>query len=716
MKKRTWHYGKSIPALLLLLSTIPFSAIPFAAARNTDIDIDNSCSACSRRTNDSINVFHRRSIRVNQAGYLPDEPGKTAYSASTGGSFHVIDSAGGSVFTGELRKAGDYAYPAFSADGFINSLTKDYSFKSAAAPNEAIYIADFSDLKEPGRYRLAREGDTSASFLIHPAVYDKVFEKVLFFFGANRCGKTDSWMHGACHLKDGSQLGTAFTGRLAGGWHDCGDHGKYSETIAYTALVLSLGYAIWPNKAPDLYGAGYSEKTPDGVPDLLGEAKVGIDYIYNLYAVSKDQGLLDTMDMYHSVGQGPGMDHGYWGVPEKQDEAPLASGGPDRPVAKGIGSNVAGSYAAGLALFSAAWKKRDPEYASKLEKAAIDIYDNIVLKKRGSATKMPCCYTGGGPTKDDEAMAALALWYATGDSRFGFDLLENPALGQYSLAGFNSGEFPAGMMAGPQFHHGGWPTDYQTAHAFVVYGLAKLILPDAATATRFGVPSATRDSLLTDIQAHMAKSINIGSNGSKLIGTTGMHADEPYHGLFTSVEWGFNRYNLGMVTEVFMYYDLTGNKAYAEVGIDNLNYLLGANPYDISFVMGCGDRNLQHPHNRASNPDGGNQGGSPYPYTIPTGAVMGGVMPGKPLSDIWQEYIATETCIDFAAQAVFPLLILGSGEDVTTSIGGKAGRRATAAKAHGSSDGHDALGRKSRNIRKGGKTLSKVFQKAHQEK
>jgi len=297
---------------------------------------------------------------------------------------------------------------------------------------------------------------------------------------------------------------------------------------------------------------------------------------------------------------------------------------------------------------------------------------------------------------DDEAMAALALWYATGESRFGFDLLQNPALGQNPLAAYNQGEFPTGLMGISQFNPGGWPTDFENAYPFVVYGLAKLILPDAATATRFGVPSATRDSLLTDIRANLAYSIRVGSNGSKTIGTTGIHADEPYHGLFTSEDWGFNRYNLGLVTEVFMYYDLTGDKTYEGIGIDNLNYLLGANPYDISFVMGCGDRNLQHPHNRASNPDGYNQAGTAYPYTIPTGAVMGGIAPGKLLQDNWQIYTASETCIDFAAQAVFPLLILGSGGSGTTAVGEKSVTRASVSSVQRRVDKLDVLGRKNR--------------------
>src|SRR5690606_37574558 len=55
-------------------------------------------------------------------------------------------------------------------------------------------------------------------------------------------------------------------------------------------------------------------------------------------------------------------------------------------------------------------------------------------------------------------------------------------------------------------------------------------------------------------------------------------------------------------------------------------------------------------HNRAANPEGYNAGGFPYPYQSPKGALMGGCHPKKVLIDEWQDYINTETCIDFSAQ------------------------------------------------------------------
>jgi hypothetical protein len=637
--------AKRLAFALVAIHVFPASA----RAQDAPISIDNTCATCSRRMNDSLNVHHRRALRVNQVGFLPEQARKTAFAAVAGGGpYQVVGADGRVAFTGTLQNIGTYPRPRMIAQGYIDNVTPDYSFESALGTPEDLYLADFSGLKEPGRYRVVHGMDTSAAFLIHPAVYGKVLEKVLFFFGASRCGRTDSWFHGACHLKDGSHLGAAYAGRLAGGWHDCGDHGKYGETQAYAAMVLSLAYAIWPDRAPDRYGKSHAENSPDGIPDLLAEAKVGVDFIYSLYSVSKELGLLDSSDMLHSVGMGPGMDHTNWDLPERQDAAPQGSGGADRPVARKIGANVAGSYAASLAFLSAAWKSRDPSYSAKLEQAAIDIYDGIVAKRPGSPTSMPCCYAGGGPTPDDEAMAALSLWYATGNFRFGSDLMKK--------------------TAAKPFHHGGWTTDYGNIHAFVLYGFAKLILPDPITASKYGIAGGARDSLLADIRAGLKESISIGSNGDFTL-FPGIKADQPYHGVFTSVDWGFNRYNLGVVNEILMYFDLTGDRAYGGVGLDNINYLLGANPYDLSFIMGCGDRNLQHPHYRAANPEGFNQKGDVYPYRVPVGAVMGGARPEDVLRDNWQYYVSTEACIDFAAQAVFPLLILSQGDGSSVSIG-----------------------------------------------
>lgn len=689
--------------------------------------IDNTCASCGRRLLDSLNFYNVHPIRVNQVGYKPADSHKTAFYASTTAnpattSFSVVRSDGVSVYNGTLASLGDYSSlkAKMLIKGYYNSISPLYSFGDTAAQvgKEFLWKADFGPLNDSGTYRIAVGKDTSLAFDIRETVYNDVFETALKFFGAQRCGNTNSWFHAACHTKDGSGVG--HEGELQGGWHDCGDHGKYGETEGFAASMLALAYAAMPEKAEDRYGASYNDTLPfgnDGIPDLLNEAKVGADYIYRLYTVSKTEGLIAKNDMYHSVGMGPGMDHLFWDVPEHQDAQVQGKGGPDRPVTAGIGSNVAGMYIVSLALVGRSWEPFDADYSQKLIAAAEDIYANVMMKNLYKGTKEPCCYDGGGQQQDDPAFAAVALWYATGKSKYGYDLYQNASLGHLNAgqSNYNIGEFATGLlgngpitaggkMTGGYFDLGGWTTDFQQDNQLALYAFGKLILKDSATALKYGVSPVMRDSLLLDVMTGLKRGISIGSNGSDNATFPGINVDQPYHGVFTSGGWGFNRYNMGKVTEIFLYWDLeqkvqfwknlkprvaaweaAGKKdggivpgrlarpevysfidawtpstdsIYLRVGIDNLNYQLGVNPWDLSFIMGAGSKNLQHPHNRAANPEGYNAGGVPYKYKVPKGALMGGCKPGSPLKDYWIDYTVTETCIDFSSQLVFPTQIM----------------------------------------------------------
>jgi len=666
--------------------------------------IDNTCASCGRRALDSLNYNAIHSIRVNQVGYRTQDGHKTAFlggmtATANASSFQVIDSAGKIAYAGNLNFLGrfDSLKARIYIKGYYNSINLLYSFGDSikAAQAEYIWKLEFGALHNEGKYRIVVGSDTSLPFDIRETIYNDVFETSLKFFGAQRCGNTKSWLHKACHTKDGSALG--HEGDLQGGWHDCGDHGKYGETEGFAASMLAMAYAALPEKAEDRYGESYDDTLPfgnDGIPDLLWEAKIGADFVYRLYKRSKADGLVARGDMYHSVGTGPSEDHLFWDKPENQDAQVLGKGGPDRPVTAGIGSNVAGMYITSLALVGASWEPFDPVYAKELVDAAEDLYANVLMKKLGVATTEPCCYDGMGQMQDDPALATVALWYATAKPKYGYELYQNTAYGTNVTDQWNQGLFHTGLLSRSSatqngyFDLGGWTTDFQQTNQLALYGFGKLILKDSVTAAKYGLTPVMRDSLLHDVMTGLWRGISIGSQGKDLTSYPGIRVSQPYHILFFS-DWGFNRYNMGKVSELFMYWDLeqasgywkglqdqykAGRKIsdsafvkawspsldsnYFLIGTDNLNYQLGVNPWDVSFVMGVGSKNLQHPHNRAANPEGYNAGGVPYSYRTPKGALMGGCRPGSILRDEWLKYDVTETCIDFSAQMVFPSLIL----------------------------------------------------------
>ena len=145
-------------------------------------------------------------------------------------------------------------------------------------------------------------------------------------------------------------------------------------------------------------------------------------------------------------------------------------------VSAGIGADVAGKFAAALAFFAWGWEPFDPAYAKECLAAAQDIYTRIIMPRKDANTLSPCCYHSEGPVYDDVALAAFALWFATKDAKYRYDLLENPALGTNPTAMYNQGFFPTGLLALPSkpFSHMGWTTDFQNIQSFVTYGLVKL--------------------------------------------------------------------------------------------------------------------------------------------------------------------------------------------------------------------------------------------------
>ncbi len=627
-------------------------------------------STSERRHLDSLNL-HIENIRLNQTGYRTDVNKKSAFVELSSPDeddqkFNIINPAGEIVYENTLTYLGDYMHlnGKINITGYYSSIVPLYHFESEPDKSEYLYEAEFGDLKENGSYRIVVNQDTSFQFEIRENIYNDIFEMSLHYFGIQRSGDTESWFHPKSHTLDGSARGPGKEGSLAGGWFDCGDHFKVSQTTAYTFMNLTLTYLFWPEKSEDRYGHSYAQTAPnanDGIPDLLWEAKIGADYVYKLYVASVEDGLIEKNDMYQQVGVSL-EDHQLWIRPEFQDYQSREKGGPDRKIDAGAGADMGGQFAGTLAFFASAWEKYDRNYSKKLLDAAIDIYENIVLydvTRKSWADGL--FYPTQVAINDDVAMGALGLWYATGDPQYKYDLMENEDFGIGNSSMFNMDEFHAGFLAttGSLFSPGGWMSDYQNSHLQVIAAMYMLFYRDSETAHKWGIPNDELDDIqeriITLLKKRLVGESAAGDNRTNIVEYLDV-VEVPYNLRWTSIAWGFNRYNMGAVIPVAMTAEILEiandplASTYRDVVIDNLDYVLGKNPWNISFLVGAGEKNLQHIHHRGANPEGYNAGGVPYEYTVPTGAFMAGSVPGSTISDLWLDYTNTETCIDYSSQ------------------------------------------------------------------
>lgn len=693
---------------------------------------------------DSLNQAYRDAqnvrigrIRVNQAGYLPGDAEKQFYYVSDGNcseTFDVVDLEGNVVSSGgTFVNSGKETESSWTIVAGTNAATnnqKRYSV-SKDGPSGTVCIGNISQmtgLAENTRYRIRVLKQYSATFIISDKVYSMVRDATLKFYGINRSGNSESWFHKPSHTKDGGgkfKTGTkdvsGFTSRegaLAGGWYDCGDHLKESQTQAYAFMVLAVMAASNPDRDEDNYAYNMGETiNTDGIPDILREAKHGADFFLNAYRFS--DGIIDNMVV--SVGNF-GADHGWWGRPENQDALPATltgRGGPhERDLRLGeLGSNISGQIAAGLAILSKNYAEYDKAFADSCLIVAEKMYDfakNLKLKEKDLG---PGTYDGGKPyvynteadgwassayngnneSHDDLAIAAIALHYATYEKTHKMDYLndavEDKTIGsdQEGSVGFFNGGWMAWNRDG--MRKSSKNTSWANAYTYTLYGFYKMLLKDEATGLKYGIDNKTRLKYAENVALIMGANISYlsgsGSDGISIPTVNGpatISWGDLWYNMQTDQTWIYNRYQAGNIFEVLAYSDVTkdlegvqlpqkgvqnwNSKAMEKLGINQLNYMLGVNPWDVSFLLGVGDKNDAHPHHRASNPEGKNMPGANYKYNPPTGALFGGITPSTkngnawaPSTMSWEDYHLSETCIDATAMFVASCAVAVKEED-----------------------------------------------------
>jgi endoglucanase len=275
---------------------------------------------------------------MNQTGFLPADT-KTAVLISKKplpeNKYFILGQGGKMILSGRLMES------ELKYEGFENC-----------------YRLNFSSLDKEGKYYLRIKGVKDTHFSIRSDIYNCVADSLSLFFKVQRCGPTVPLLHEPCHLSDatsihGFNVHTKMVD-VTGGWHDAGDYIKFLSTAAYTTYMLIFAYEFDPIKF------GF-DNDDNSVPDLLEEAKVGLDWLLRCrlqdnLLVTQVQDLRD-----HTVG---------WRLPEN-DSLQF-----DRPAFTGIGKNIIGIYSAALAIGARVWSKRffDHDFADKCLTTAEGVY------------------------------------------------------------------------------------------------------------------------------------------------------------------------------------------------------------------------------------------------------------------------------------------------------------------------------------------------------
>jgi len=613
-------------------------------------------------------------LRVNQAGYRPGDKQYFYCVDSSATTFSIINTENrAAVGSGTLANTGTTSAGQFTIRASNSALLVpggDTNYILTGAPYKGPVKEGILPTLPEGRYRIVAGADTSAPFVIRHDVYNMVKDALLKFYGVNRCGDSKSWFHAPCHLKDA----------VTGGWHDCGDHLKEGATMSYSAAVLGLAAATFSDVDQDLYDADQSKtlKT-DGIPDVLYEAKHGADFILRSYDLADG----DVSKMITSIGgfgnTACGDDHLYWGPPELQDAMPVSRGGAPRCARSEPTTDYLGKYAANLAFVAQKIRLYNGSYADRCLAAAKAIYAFTLPKLDRTNT---AAYTGSTSVSDDAAFGALALLWATGERKYLDDLCFDSTLGKMASPGqkalFGGGLF---TTSDPVFTHTTANTDWASTHTHVLWGFFKLILRDKELCQKLNLTETERLTLIEKTAYALLANISSIGKGTETIplpeGVMWIPSivkyDLPWFTMQTQMEWTWNRYQAGNITDLFYYYDIasyiqglalpgtpaTTNWKAEEVKsvvVRMMDYMLGVNPWDISMIYGVGNKNFNHPHHRASNPEL-RTCFTDYPYRHLVGALQGGYASTTSLyTEYADDYMHAEVGIDGTTNMLMPAL------------------------------------------------------------
>lgn len=473
-------------------------------------------------------------IALNQTGYLPAAEKKAVL--TKGKSFWVLDADNRAV----LEKEASW-----------------FGFDEASG--DEVAIADFSEIRSPGRYRLRDEnGEESCTFEISERIYRALQKDLQKAFYYQRCGcalaeqYAGVYTHPACHTEKAllwEDNGVAK--EVSGGWHDAGDYGRYISPAAVAVAHLLYAFKLFPESF------GESVNIPEsgnGVPDILNECRYELEWMLKMQR--EDGGV------YHKLTSAMHADF----VMPQEDTSPF--------YIFPVSSMATADYAACMALAAGVYRAYDEAFADRLLRAAVSAWGWLEAHPEYVGFHNPSnCNTGeydDDCDRDERLWAAAELYLETGEEAC------KKALEELGREPLGKTDF-------------GW-TD--------VSGLASMavLAADYLQTAKKAVP----EKLLKDFRETVLAEAGRLVKQSESCGYLVAMAPGDY-------VWGSNMVvlNRGMLLVLAALLTEGEEKAlYERVALRQLHYLLGTNAAGYSYVTGYGENACRHPHNRPTECDG----------------------------------------------------------------------------------------------------------------
>lgn len=402
------------------------------------------------------------------------------------------------------------------------------------------YFADFDAFQTPGRYRMRlSDGRVSVPFSIGNDLYARLIPLTLEYFSMQRCGEAATDLHGHCHRDDGIINGGPRHGQVLSGHGGWHDAGDYMKFVETTSYVTAL-MLFTGEHFPHLVR---SHGLNNAEPELLIHARVGLEWLLRMHPTPDE--------FYYQIGDE--KDHDSWRLPE-DDNPDVNRNWRPRTVHWGVGANLAGRCAAAFAKASRLYARYDQAFAHRCLEAAQSVY-KLGLQNPMVVTTNPHDFYPEATWEDDMEWGAVALYKATHDPMY-----LTQALDFAHRAGAAHEE-----------------TSVYNTHALAHYELYSLV--DREERVRL------RDYLRTDAELARQRVAN------------------PY-GLAVPYSWGTSETATGAALNCLLYSLVAQTSevgVYQEVARRQRDFVLGCNPFNLSYLIGAGTHYPLFPHHQVAN-------------------------------------------------------------------------------------------------------------------